>query len=807
MQTPEVFSLKKKLLLIFILIVVAPCVIIAIIETGLRLFSKASTTDFFVAGKIEPERKVFRANYSAAKRFFPGNLARKPLPEIFSATKDKNTFRVFVLGESAARGESLADFSFSVMIKTVLQTANPQKKIEVVNTGIPAINSWVINEISKEITDFAPDLVIIYAGHNEFIGPYGPASAFSGNLGRMAIKTGIFASSLRLIQLLKSDKLPENLEKGWQGLEMFLDNLIKPDDPSIQIAHKNWELNLNEIVSRLCNNKTQVIACTLPSNLVDCAPFHSSTSSENHKEILQQLTELYRQGDFGKIVKNSKDFAPLLDSNAISNWFLAKSYIKIGLKQQNSEMLKLARKHFYKARDLDCFRVRASSTQNQAIRKCATKYPVKLIDLEKVFDDISLGGTTGKDLIYDHVHLSEKGHIIVANTILNKLAETNLFPDIKIDTSLNDKIVELIGITNFDRRFNLQRIIAAMSQKPFTIQFNHNKQIENLKTELTRLEQQIDLAGEIYQATDAVKKFRKDHKILNRLALMYTETGQIENALVYYKLALEKNPFDIYTLNNVGSLLITADRFSSARQFLNRALLLEPDYSDAWFNLGLAATKENNIKEAVKNYKKALQIDPGAANAARNLANLYFRNKNFKNAEKYYKVAALIAPDDINSLIGTGNALEKQNLFDSARKIYATVIASYSKNPIGYYSMGLAFEKEKHLNQAEEYYEKAVKLNFAPAARRLFGIYDSLASSSFTQIELARIINKSTKYKDPYDLQLLGVSYARNNQIKEAAQTLNMALEFAKQKNLQALVSDIETALIQIHDANLKTQH
>lgn len=288
---------------------------------------------------------------------------------------------------------------------------------------------------------------------------------------------------------------------------------------------------------------------------------------------------------------------------------------------------------------------------------------------------------------------------------------------------------------------------------------------------------------------------------------MYTETGQIENALVYYKLALEKNPFDIYTLNNVGSLLITADRFSSARQFLNRALLLEPDYSDAWFNLGLAATKENNIKEAVKNYKKALQIDPGAANAARNLANLYFRNKNFKNAEKYYKVAALIAPDDINSLIGTGNALEKQNLFDSARKIYATVIASYSKNPIGYYSMGLAFEKEKHLNQAEEYYEKAVKLNFAPAARRLFGIYDSLASSSFTQIELARIINKSTKYKDPYDLQLLGVSYARNNQMKEAAQTLNMALEFAKQKNLQALVSDIETALIQIHDANLKTQH
>jgi hypothetical protein len=57
-----------------------------------------------------------------------------------------------------------------------LQDAYPDKRVEIVNTAITAINSITLNDYMNEIVKFKPDAILIYAGHNEFYGAMGIGS-------------------------------------------------------------------------------------------------------------------------------------------------------------------------------------------------------------------------------------------------------------------------------------------------------------------------------------------------------------------------------------------------------------------------------------------------------------------------------------------------------------------------------------------------------------------------------------------------------------------------------------------------------
>jgi tetratricopeptide (TPR) repeat protein len=780
-------SKGKKLLLFFLLAAVVPLLLITLIELSLRAVNYGYPTSFFIK---EKSKAVYRANYYAAKRFFPGNLARKPLPEIFATQKTPETFRVFVLGESAARGESLADFSFSVILQSVLQHANPNKKIEVINTGIPAINSWVIVEIASELLDYEPDLVIVYAGHNEFIGPFGPASVFSGNPGRVAAKVGIFASALRLVQLLKSGKLPEELKDGWKGLQMFMQNAIHPGDQRIVTGEKNWYLNLMQILGMLSKNKVPTLVCTLPSNLVDCAPFNSGPSGKEIKAVLHLLKDSFNDQAYEKVTNIFAKNAELLKNHALAHWLAGRSYLHNGNLEQ-------AKAHLYKSRDLDSFRVRTSSQLNLATSKAAKEQKTMLIDLEAIFDEHAAQGLTGQQLIYDHVHLSEAGHVLVAQKILQTLKKSELTRVLNFEIPDETNMQNLTGITDFDRILNLQKILAAMSQKPFIFQFSHDQQIHILKERLQQLTRRHNLTDSIYTATAADRLLPQNYRSQNRLALMYIESGQHLVAEAYFKKALAINPFNIYSHNNIGSLYMSAGKFAEAEKHFYSALKLADNYADAYFNLGICAGKQNNKDEAIKNYKLALQLDPAMHNAARNLANIYFKEKNFALAARYYLQGFKMNPNDINSLIGAANACNAQNQASQAIRLYEQAISLFPENPLGHYSLALAYEKQNNFSKAISLYEQAVSFKFVPAAKRLLKIVqkDNSLIPIHRKIELAIMINELNNYTDPWNLQLLGSFYAEAGELDKAGQILHQALAATTRPEHKALKADLENSL------------
>ena len=59
------------------------------------------------------------------------------------------------------------------IVRKQLRHLAPDREIEVVNFGASAINSNVIADLAPEMVAYAPDVVLVYMGHNEFYGPDG----------------------------------------------------------------------------------------------------------------------------------------------------------------------------------------------------------------------------------------------------------------------------------------------------------------------------------------------------------------------------------------------------------------------------------------------------------------------------------------------------------------------------------------------------------------------------------------------------------------------------------------------------------
>ena len=76
-----------------------------------------------------------------------------------SGEKPRKTFRIFVLGESAAMGDPDPAYGFSRYLEVMLRERFPSMKFEVINTGSVAINSHVLLPIAKGLANAASGFV------------------------------------------------------------------------------------------------------------------------------------------------------------------------------------------------------------------------------------------------------------------------------------------------------------------------------------------------------------------------------------------------------------------------------------------------------------------------------------------------------------------------------------------------------------------------------------------------------------------------------------------------------------------------
>src|SRR5689334_9818199 len=87
-----------------------PFLSLAVLESSLRFFGYGYDPHFFKRIQSGGE-EFFVQNEDFSRRFFPKEVMRNPGPVRFRVHKAPGTFRIFVLGESAAMGDPAQSFA------------------------------------------------------------------------------------------------------------------------------------------------------------------------------------------------------------------------------------------------------------------------------------------------------------------------------------------------------------------------------------------------------------------------------------------------------------------------------------------------------------------------------------------------------------------------------------------------------------------------------------------------------------------------------------------------------------------------
>ena len=171
---------KKPKRAFYLILILIPFMFFILLEISLRIFDYGTDTSTW----IKITNTHYGLNPDVARRYF---YTVKNVPEsiqdVFSIKKRSNTFRIFVLGGSSAAGYPFMPLgSFSRYIRQRLEQNYPNENIEVVNLSLTAVNSFTIRDLIPDVLEQKPDLILIYAGHNEYYGALGIGSMES--LGR-----------------------------------------------------------------------------------------------------------------------------------------------------------------------------------------------------------------------------------------------------------------------------------------------------------------------------------------------------------------------------------------------------------------------------------------------------------------------------------------------------------------------------------------------------------------------------------------------------------------------------------------------
>jgi hypothetical protein len=189
-----------------------PLMIFGGLELGLRLAGYGYSTRLFLPRTIGGEEFLI-PNEKFTHRFFPPALARAPLSGRMAAHKPAGTYRIFLLGESAAYGDPDPSFGVGRYLEALLETRYPSTDFEVVCVAITAINSHVLLPIAEECAKHDGNMWIVYMGNNEMIGPYGASTVFGEKApGLGFVRTVLALKTTRVGQLM--DQLITSVRGG-----------------------------------------------------------------------------------------------------------------------------------------------------------------------------------------------------------------------------------------------------------------------------------------------------------------------------------------------------------------------------------------------------------------------------------------------------------------------------------------------------------------------------------------------------------------------------------------------------------------
>ena len=666
-----------------------PVALVVGLEGTLRLTGYGRPSGFLI-----PDEKPgwYRSNPDYLHLFMPESFALKPLNFRVAVRKPANRIRIVVLGESAAQGVPAPEFGLAPQLRAQLRARYPGKEIEVINTGMVAVNSHVVYQVARELAGFEPDLFVVYLGNNEVVGPYGPGCAYLSAMPPLwIIRLSVFVRATRTGQLISAvlgrAARPGSNPVEWGGMTMFAESAVAGDDPRLEAVYRNFETNLRDIlgVARAVGAKT--VLGTVVSNLQDCAPLLS-----RHRPGLAgpELAEWQGHFDRGRTAwllgedasaRAGLEAARRLDPHHADTLYL------LGTLALHAGETEAARAWLVQAQHWDALRFRPDPQINAIIRRVARGADdVRLFDAAMAFgsDPASSAPIAGRELLFEHVHLQWEGNYRLARALAQEAeaALTGIAPD-RPDWLGSAGCAAALGSTPPARPAVLRRISALLVNPPFTNQLTYpedqarlaremnREQTEAAKPEtlrqaqeliatavrsdpdnpdLAKLEAEIcDARGDLPGALAAARRSRRlqprDGALAADEVIKLCRLGRLVEAEELLRNTAAASPAERTVLAPAwAELLVRTRRWEEGRRQLGELLAARPSDQHLRLLLGRVEQYAGNEAGAEREFRKILAADPAHRESLEALVGLLTRSGRQEAADQASLAAVAAQP-------------------------------------------------------------------------------------------------------------------------------------------------------------------
>ena len=156
------------------------------------------------------------------------------------------------------------------------------------------------------------------------------------------------------------------------------------------------------------------------------------------------------------------------------------------------------------------------------------------------------------------------------------------------------------------------------------------------------------------------------------------ENNKLNDAKKICSKIYKKNPNHFDNLRLLNFIHFKNKDFSTALDFINKAIKINPNFAEAYNEQGNALNELKKLEEAIKSYNNAININPEYADAYYNKGLVFHELKKLESAVENYDKAIKINPKHIMSHNNKGFALQQLKKVDASLKSYNE---AYKINP------------------------------------------------------------------------------------------------------------------------------
>jgi len=364
---------------------------------------------------------------------------------LFQEPKAPSRLRVFVVGGSTAQGFPFQrNHSFTAIAESALQSLGID--VEILNLGNSAMTSYYLRDVLPDLSMYEPDLVIVYAGHNEY---YGTPSNFTGGTHTLRLLL-LRLRALRSVQLLER-LIQGSISRPEPGayttrMELRFDAALFPLDPTRdqRVADRFVE-NLDVGLRPLIDENVPVLVFEPVSNLISMPPFrsvaHRTGPDPDGFEVgggQGGALDLYRQ-------------------------------LQAGLGSGEWDRLRWER-----VKDMDGAPFRARSTLISALEGYARSKPdlywvPTATEMERRVGHHAFGD----EFFIDHLHFNLNGQILIASILAEAILDRLSLNDVAMNAALagyfedQRRVKEDVFLTEVWEFMAYSRIFGMLDREPF----------------------------------------------------------------------------------------------------------------------------------------------------------------------------------------------------------------------------------------------------------------------------------------------------------------------------------------------------